>query len=384
VTDRADADAELIRQIYTCALEHERWSALLAQLTHAFGSTYSVVMTQDRQTGLAAITATDVLPEERQRAYETHYGPRTPTLHYCHALPVGRVFTDEMYDDPAGYLRSEIYNDFFDPLDAHHLMFLQTRHDRREDKCVVLRRSRRAGPFERRHFRRFRRLGQHLCNAERVAARRRAVDMHERNLRNLLDELCVAALVADGAGRILYLTRQAEEVVRDGSTLRAVNGHLEARRGLESQLKAALRGCVASLEAPGMVESRALRVDQGPGGSPCTVLVSALLWRDDAGAQRPAALVSVNRARDRKIADPALLAELFDLTPAEGRVAAALCAGQTPPAYAAAAGISVFTARTLLKRVQEKTETHSQAALVGLLLGSTAGIVGPRQRLRKP
>jgi DNA-binding CsgD family transcriptional regulator len=72
-----------------------------------------------------------------------------------------------------------------------------------------------------------------------------------------------------------------------------------------------------------------------------------------------------------------MIARLFGLTRAESAVAAALCAGMSLSQYAAAAGVSVLTARTHLKRVQAKTDTHSQAELVALLLRSGVGNICP-------
>ncbi len=383
VAGRLDADAEIIRQIYGCLLDPEQWAALLARLTREFGSTYAVVMTQDLRTGLAEITATDVLPREHQRAYETYYGPRSPTLYYGHALQPGQVFTDDMYDDPAGYWRSEIYNEFFEPLRADHLMYLQVRRYGAEEKSLVFRRSRQAGPFDRRHARRLAQLGQHLGNAERLGARLQAADRQNGNLRQVLDRLGRAALVTDANGRILYMSDQAFGLLRDGGLLRAADGRLEAERGLDSRLRQAIRECARSLDDAETAGCRALRAEPARDGPPRALFVSALPWRDQPGGERPAALIVVGQSADGLMPDAGLLAELFGLTPAEARVAAALCRGHTPSDYAAASGISVLTARTLLKRVLEKTETHSQAALVSLLIGTTAERPRPRRSVRQ-
>jgi DNA-binding CsgD family transcriptional regulator len=62
-----------------------------------------------------------------------------------------------------------------------------------------------------------------------------------------------------------------------------------------------------------------------------------------------------------------LLAGLFDLTPAEARLARALVEGRTLDAIAAEAGVSLGTVRGHLKQVLSKTATHRQAELVSLL-----------------
>lgn len=74
--------------------------------------------------------------------------------------------------------------------------------------------------------------------------------------------------------------------------------------------------------------------------------------------------------------DGAVLSSLFDLTPAEARIAASLATGATLAATAAALSISVSTTRSHLSAVFSKTGTARQAELVSLL--SSMKIAGGR------
>jgi DNA-binding CsgD family transcriptional regulator len=64
-----------------------------------------------------------------------------------------------------------------------------------------------------------------------------------------------------------------------------------------------------------------------------------------------------------------LLEALFDLTPAEARVARAIGEAQPPEDVAGALGVSVETVRKQLRAVFAKTGTSRQAELVRLLAG---------------
>ncbi|MER2253361.1 helix-turn-helix transcriptional regulator [Methylorubrum podarium] len=84
------------------------------------------------------------------------------------------------------------------------------------------------------------------------------------------------------------------------------------------------------------------------------------------------------RARFVLIATPVVAQEvpgadvvqgLFDLTPAEARLAALIAAGDAPAPAAAKLGITPNTARSVLKRIFQKTGVSRQAELVGLLAG---------------
>lgn len=62
-----------------------------------------------------------------------------------------------------------------------------------------------------------------------------------------------------------------------------------------------------------------------------------------------------------------LLRDLFDLTPAEARIAPTLASGQSLREAADSGGIKFSTGRSYLERVFEKTGTHRQSQLVALL-----------------
>jgi DNA-binding CsgD family transcriptional regulator len=64
-----------------------------------------------------------------------------------------------------------------------------------------------------------------------------------------------------------------------------------------------------------------------------------------------------------------LLQSLFDLTPAEARVARSLAAGDTVDGIAAAAAVSSNTVRTQVRGILEKTGLHRQAQVISLLGG---------------
>jgi DNA-binding CsgD family transcriptional regulator len=66
-----------------------------------------------------------------------------------------------------------------------------------------------------------------------------------------------------------------------------------------------------------------------------------------------------------------LVQSLFDLTPAEARVARSLSAGETVEKIASIGGVSLNTIRTQVRGVLEKTGCRRQAEVVALLGGIT-------------
>jgi DNA-binding CsgD family transcriptional regulator len=70
------------------------------------------------------------------------------------------------------------------------------------------------------------------------------------------------------------------------------------------------------------------------------------------------------------IASTEVIQGLFDLTPAEARVARGIAAGKTIDELADEAGLAALTVRNQLKSVFRKTGVSRQADLVGILVGS--------------
>jgi DNA-binding CsgD family transcriptional regulator len=85
--------------------------------------------------------------------------------------------------------------------------------------------------------------------------------------------------------------------------------------------------------------------------------------------------------RDQRPADRVrIISVLFDLTPSETRVLVALMSGKGVAYAARQLNITELTARTHLKHIMDKTDTHRQAQLIRLVFQLTI----PSDRLRQP
>lgn len=71
----------------------------------------------------------------------------------------------------------------------------------------------------------------------------------------------------------------------------------------------------------------------------------------------------------RRVASAQQLISLFGLSPAEARLARALCHGETLEEYAEAQSVKLPTVRTQLRAVFAKTQTYRQVELVNLIAG---------------
>lgn len=131
-----------------------------------------------------------------------------------------------------------------------------------------------------------------------------------------------------------------------------------ATRQLSESLAAILRGAAAG-------RSIALRGVEGRAARVLHILPLRGVGRDLFGGAR--AILIVGRPKPRGVVQEGLLSALFDLTPAEARLAQALTAGMSPREAAQAFGLSVLTVRTQMKGVLSKTGFSRQGDLMSLL-----------------
>ena len=105
------------------------------------------------------------------------------------------------------------------------------------------------------------------------------------------------------------------------------------------------------------------------GGEPDKHLFVTPLPNDSSFAldwQTPLALILVQDA-DINLSALYLLGTLYDLSPAELRVASALLVGKSLEEYGQEFGVTINTVRSQLKKLFVKTNTHRQSELVALL-----------------
>jgi len=119
---------------------------------------------------------------------------------------------------------------------------------------------------------------------------------------------------------------------------------------------------------------RSLPIPSNRGESPMVVHVAPIRGRARDVFSFAGAIIVATPVAAGAGPDAGLIAGLFDLTPAEARLAAVIAGGHPPRDAASRLGVTEDTARTTLKRILAKTGTRRQADLVGLLKSAT----GPR------
>lgn len=140
-------------------------------------------------------------------------------------------------------------------------------------------------------------------------------------------------------------------------------------------LAALIRNTLDPVPQAGTGRLGSMRIHRPSGATPYSLLASPLVLntcKDGASASRAVLIISEPGAAG--LPQSEVVAALFSLTPAEARVALALCQFGSVEDAAANVGYTAGSFRSTLKRVFAKTETQGQADLVRTLLLSTGGL----------
>lgn len=224
-----------------------------------------------------------------------------------------------------------------------------------------------AGLFERRDVELLELLVPHLQRAVLLQQRLQHGTLTEPAATDILDAIGHAIILLDAAGMPVHVNRAGERLLSRRDGLSIERGRLCAATpsltaGLDRLLSSAIRGAAGLRQGGSMLLPR-------PSGKPALVLVAVPL-RNELEWLRPrhaAVCLSVVDLDQRPSLSDASLGALFGLTPAEAAVARLLLRGVEAREIAAQLSIGYATARTHLARIMEKTATHRQAELVGLL-----------------
>ena len=182
-----------------------------------------------------------------------------------------------------------------------------------------------------------------------------------------LDQLRTGIIVTDHSGQIIEMNRAAKAIVQLEDGLLVREGRLCARRAFETTKVAKLIAGAAE-EKTRVAGGRMVigRCD----GLPPYVLAVMPLHAAPIDDRRCVMIIVVDPARHAPSETD--LADLFGLSPAEARIAAALMTGKSLGNIAAASGVQITTVRTQLRSILRKVGVKRQFDLVRIL--SSTGI----------
>ncbi len=356
---------ELVDRIYECSFVPEHWPAVLDDLAGIAGARGGVFFAAN--TSMLNWAASAGLVE----TFSSYLGDgwlKRCTRRACWLLETRPGFLVE-HDiwTPGELADNPVYRDFLRPRglgwSAGMAIPLPT-----GDKVVfTLEKDYAAGPVEQASIDRLDTLRPHLARSALMAARLQ-LDRAKASA-DALAGVGLPALMLDRTGNVLAANALAEE---QGTVLR---WRAWGRLGLaDPAADKLMRSAIAGLNGTG-ADARSFPVRDAEGRATMILHIVPLRRTARDLVLRTVAMVILTPVKLPKAPPSDLMRSLFDLTPAEARVAHGLLAGESLDDIATGGGVSRNTVRTQLRAVMAKTGCTRQAEVVALLAGLPAGRV---------
>jgi DNA-binding CsgD family transcriptional regulator/PAS domain-containing protein len=363
-----EAEAEFLDRVYEAAVAPDLWPEVLARCQSIFGASEALLANQNEDSCESEAIHVGADPAAPQ-LYASYFVKCNPLLKTADTQPSLPVLTDEHRLEKQAFMRTEYYNDFLRRFDLHSLLWVRLAIDLPHTTTITLARSRRSDAFDNADIATARRLQPHLIRAHRVSRQVLGARELQNTCDTLLDGSAHAVFVLDPKGVVRHANLAAEALVtrKEGVTLRG--GILCTH---DSNATRRLRGLVA-MAADAATRSSGSMALPRPERQPLSIIVTPVKGdRLIIFGMGFSVVVSVIDPESHVPVPLDRLSELFGLTPAETRIAAALLTGADQQAVAKRLGLSFFTVRNHLVRIFEKTRTQRQSELIGLLTRALA------------
>jgi DNA-binding CsgD family transcriptional regulator/PAS domain-containing protein len=361
------AHQRLLAATQELALEPGEWPSVLQLLGRTLNChcAAAVSTTPDRDTPRSLGTLGITVDDHREFLGTWHkrnvYGSRCP-------IRAGAIVLGQDIVPQAELVRSAMYREYLAPRAIQEILRLDVLHADDRSLSISLGRPWSSGAFTKDELQFVHIVMPHLQHAATVQARLGDASALARSALDALETAQAPVFVLDRRGRVVHASIEAERLLCESDGLIAGANGLRAATPTHSGRLAALVGRAAGSNGAPVV-SGTLRLPRPSGKPDLTLVAMPLSPRASLPlAHRPAVVLQVTDPLARPTPNRALLAEAFELTPAEADLAADLLCGLGVREIAARRERSIATVRTHLASVLAKTGTSRQSELVRLLM----------------
>jgi DNA-binding CsgD family transcriptional regulator len=371
----------LVARIYDAVADVELWPAFLQDFADAVHGTATAMLFYDWSVpGARLETAVRFDPEYAHR-YVEHYNTVNPWIkswkaHLNRAGP-DSIGTSEERVELAVLEKTEFYNDYLLPQNTIHQIGCIVTKTEETCSAFTCLRPRQNGPFGPAEEELLRLLFPHLQRGMEFYKRMATLEGQYRASLDALDRLPTGVILIDDQGRILEANRAAKRILAENDGLATEKSRLAASTSNQTkELRSRIAAAALTGQGKGLSAGGSFGLTRPSGRRPFgLVIMPASHHTFPADCGRPAVIVFITDPEARVQMAPEVLAQIYDLTHAESRLAEHLIQGESLVDAAERLGVSHNTARTHLQRIYEKTGASHQGELVRLLLAGIANLL---------
>jgi len=364
----------LIGRFYDAAADDAMWAGMADDVAGSLDSTSAVLKLHGTDDNIQLLDSTENLHvSDRQQSWATHWHKQDLWVERSASFGVSRVVTDHDLVSPIEQRKSGFYQEWLRELDIHHMVGAVFPGGNGALGVLGVHRPERAGAYEDTDRQKVSILLPHLQRAIWLGQQLSITAAHQAVAEEVLARIDAAVFALDARCRIMSLNAGGEALLRGASGLSVSQGRLRLQDGLLDQRMAQMVRTSVSTASGHPVPPGAAMVVPRDGRLPLTMIVAPLRPLGIGVQTQPLALVIVRDPEAATLSTTALR-ELFGFTRSEAVIARDLASGLSLDDVAERRGIGAATARSHLKRILSKTDTHRQAEAVALIARSVASI----------
>jgi DNA-binding CsgD family transcriptional regulator len=380
----ADRLLRAVGQIYDCVGDASRWHTCLTTIGVLLRGTSTNLLYHDLRSRGGIQVAIGADPD-LYRQYRDYGHAIDPWALACRpgTTPAGGVLIGASVVDHARMKKTEFYAAMGRRYETTRCVFGVLEASPHQAAVLSVNRGDRDEEFDSQDARLVSVLIPHIRRALAMHRRLGALDAHQAHSLDALDRLHRGLVLVDDHARPILVNRYAAHLVerRDGLTIEKgalVAAAPAAARRLASALGAAIavsKGTAFAMTNGELEIPRSTR-------PPLLVSITPVGRLSPYGELTSCAAASVVVVDPDDIAWPPIdrLRELFSLTAAEARVAAALAAGSRVADISDEFGVTPATVRSQVKRILDKSGTRSQSSFIRLLVTESMRVGSPPEK----
>lgn len=363
---------ELIRKLYSAALDHEDWGPVLDCAAEAFGAVGTSFEIFDKKTGNPLfLELSSELRHVSAPDYIDYYSRISPRVRNAENVRSGDVSYDYAILSESEMDADEFYTDCMTPVGLRYFVAGHILDANGHLGAFAVQRSARQGHVETDEIDLMRRMLPHIQQAVDLKYRFADIRFRSAGVLESLEQLGEAVILIGVTGEVLHANIAAQKMFAadDGVELR--NGRINfVHRLAARQLERALGQATNGAARPSPQGEASFIAHRSGGERPYLVTVRPL----PQDRERPvfvdfqaAAVVFIRDPGVFNRLDDELLRDSYGMSPAELETAVALDSGQTISEIARRRGVAVTTVRSQVYSLMAKVSVSRQVDLVRIL-----------------
>jgi PAS domain-containing protein len=363
---------EITGELYDAALEAERWPQVLKKLQHLLSGGAYAHFLWDKKTGTVPLMYFSGFSPKVIESYQDYYSTIEPGADFIRKNPTLPLLHDYLWIEERAMDKDEYHTWLERESGLRYRLGGFAANSDRYFGITAVQYSRRQGPANEHGQRLFLQLLPHIRRATFISQEFSTLRDERMSFIEMLQQARHGILLLNAEGRVIFANRSAETLLAqtDGLILDRYGNPRANRPGERSDLERLIAAAVATNTSVEGSLGGVLPIGRPSGRRPYVLTIAPFrLPKFEAFLKpRPAAAIFITDPESVQVAPETLFRRAYRLTPGETRLALALLSADSLKDAAGQVGLTEGSARQTLKRIFSKTDCHSQAALMKLLL----------------